>query len=152
MTEKASPVPGSNRRVFPRYPLSVAGTAWSLTRVPVGPFQVRASNISLAGIMLHSSVNAMLSLREGDELLLGFPEPDSRRQIEFKARIVWKRHGLAVLLGSWSFGAVFHDTPETEIRKLLDPASAAHAPIEEGGLEEGGRSKRGDVVEEGGRS
>jgi hypothetical protein len=102
-----------------------------MARVAAGPFTVNVSDISLAGMMLHSSANEMISLREGDELLMGFPEPDERHQVELKTRIVWKRHGLMALLGAWSFGVVFHDTPEAEIRRLLDPAAAAHDPLPE---------------------
>ena len=111
--------------------MSAAGTAWSVARVAVGPFPVKASDISLAGMMLHSSSSSMMSLAEGDELLMGFAEPDERHQVELKGRIVWKREGLMALLGLWSFGVTFHDTPEAEIRRLYDPAAAAHDPLPE---------------------
>ncbi len=121
----------SNRRKFLRYPLTVTGTAWCLTRVPAGPFTVKTSNISLSGLMLHASSDPVELLRVGDDLLLGFPDPTSKTQIKLNARVVWKREGLMNLLGSWAFGLEFFDTPEPEIRRLHDPAAKTEEPLAE---------------------
>ena len=116
---------GAERRVQPRYQLKASGTAWSLSRTAVGPFPVTSSNISLTGMMLHTSSDDINRLVPGDKLLLGFSVPHSREQIKVTVAVVWKRQGVVSLLGRWSFGSYFVDTPEVEIRKLFDPAAAA---------------------------
>jgi hypothetical protein len=120
---------GAERRVQPRYQFKVPGTAWGITRAAVGPFPVTSSNISLTGIMLHTSSDDITALVPGDRILLGFNLPQSREQVKVTVAVVWKRQGVVSLLGRWSFGAYFVDTPEAEIRKLFDPAAAAGKPL-----------------------
>ena len=131
-TARAGPSPGAdvpNRRKSPRYSLSVPGSAWCLTRVSAGPLSITTSNISLSGLMIHASADPAELLREGDELVLGFPHAGSKAQVMLKVRIVWRRQGLANLLGSWAFGVVFFDTPDEEVRKLHDPAAKEGEPL-----------------------
>lgn len=120
---------GWNRRKSPRYALTARGTGWCLTRVPAGPFDVTTSNISMTGMMIHASSDPAELLREGDDLLLGFPDPGSRSQMTLKARVVWRRQGLMNLLGSWAFGVEFRETAEEQIRKLYDPAVRKGEPL-----------------------
>ena len=115
---------GAERRIQPRYQTKVSGTAWSLSRTAVGPFPVTSSNISLSGLMLHTSSDDINRLVPGDKLLVGFSIPQSRELVKVTVGMVWKRQGVVSLLGRWSFGAYFVDTPEAEIRKLFDPAAA----------------------------
>lgn len=119
------------RRKASRYAIKVEGTAWTVARVAVEPFAVTVSDVSSVGMMLHTGADAMGRLALGDELLLGFPHPDQDNQVRLAATIVWKHRGLMNLFGAWTFGVAFHDTPEGEIRKLLDPASRNAAPLPE---------------------
>jgi len=125
------PAPREERRLALRYALKVHGTAWSVARVAVEPFPVTVSDLSRIGMMLHTSAEAMGRLAVGDELLLGFPHPDQDNQARLAGTIVWKHRGLMNLFGEWSFGITFHDTPEGEVRKLLDPASRNASPLPE---------------------
>ena len=79
--------------------------------------------------MIHASSDPAELLREGDELLLGFPDPGSKAQVTLKGRVVWRREGLMNLLGSWAFGVSFFETAEGEIRKLHDPAMQKGEPL-----------------------
>jgi hypothetical protein len=125
----AGPGPGKERRRLPRYPTRVEGTAWSVTRVAVDPFNVMVTDISLEGMMLHTAAEELGRFQVGDDLLLGFPHPTPDNQVRLRGQVVWKRRGVMNLLGSWTFGVEFHDTPEPEIRKLLDPAARGQTPL-----------------------
>jgi hypothetical protein len=119
------------RRKSLRYALRVEGTAWSVARVAAEPFAVIATDISRIGMRLHSAAEVLARFESGDELLLGFPHPDPDSQVRLAATLVWKRRGLMNLFGEWSFGVIFHDTPEAEIRRLLDPAARNATPLPE---------------------
>jgi len=119
------------RRLALRYPLRAEGIAWSVSRVAAEPFTVMATDISRIGMMMHTAADVLARFTPGDELLLGFPFPDQDNQVRLAATLVWKRRGLMNLFGEWTFGVAFHDTPEGEIRKLLDPAARDAAPLPE---------------------
>ena len=90
---------------------------------------MKASDVSLSGMMLHSSAESMGALRVGDELLFGFTDPASKDQFRLRAALRWKRRGIMRLLGAWAFGVEFTGTPEEDVRRLLDPAAKASAPL-----------------------
>lgn len=119
------------RRLALRYTLRAEGIAWSVARVAAEPFTVMATDISRIGMMMHTAADVLAQFVPGDALLLGFPFPDQDHQVRLAATLVWKRRGLMNLFGEWTFGVAFHDTPEGEIRKLLDPAARDAAPIPE---------------------
>ncbi len=126
-----SPVARIERRQSLRYALRAHGTAWSVARVAAEPFAVTASDISGIGMMLHTGAPELARFEPGDELLFGFPNPDPDHQVRLAGTLVWKHRGLMNLFGAWTFGIAFHDTPEAEIRKLLDPASRNAPPLRE---------------------
>ena len=118
------PIRGSDQRKHPRYAYAAAGTAWCRVRFQAQSFAVTAGNIGLGGMMLQAFADPAEALRCGDELILGFPDPVSKKQVKLKARVKWKRPGVMNLLGGEAivrFGLEFHDTPESDIRKLHDP-------------------------------
>jgi hypothetical protein len=119
------------RRLSSRYALRATGTAWSVSRVAAEPFPVVASDVSRIGMRLHSAAEVLAQFENGDELLLGFPHPDQDSQVRLAVTLVWKRRGLMNLFGEWTFGVIFHDTPEAEIRRLLDPAARNATPLPE---------------------
>ena len=121
MSDQAPPVTTPNRRAHPRYALRVTGSLWCLTRA-AGPCAATATDISLGGMMLHTSAPDVARMEPGDEVLLGFPEPGAKTRISFKARIRWKQRGLMTLVGDTSLGVEFRGAAEAEIRKLLGPA------------------------------
>ena len=122
MTEPEALPEGFNRRAHPRRPVRIVGTAWVLARVAAPPFKIEATDVSLGGMMLHGTSGAFSDLEAGDEFLIGFPIDHSKERVSVRGKLAWKRMGLMTLLGDWSFGVRFHDTPETEIRKLLEVA------------------------------
>ncbi len=124
MTDAAGGSEAYNRRRHARRPVRIAGTAWVVARVAAPPFKVEVTDVSLGGMMLHGTSGAFVDLVPGDEFLVGFPVDRQKEDISVRGRLVWKRMGLMTLLGEWSFGIRFHDTAESEIRKLLDIAES----------------------------
>ena len=121
----------SDQRKHPRYAYAATGTAWCRVRFQAQSFAVTAGNIGLGGMMLQASADPAEALQGGDELILGFPDPVSQKQVKLKGRVRWKREGAMNLLGGEAivrFGLEFHDTPESEIRKLHDPAETRREP------------------------
>jgi hypothetical protein len=86
------------------------------------PFKVEATDVSAGGMMLHGTSGAFGELELGDEFLIGFPVEHSKEPLSVRGKLAWKRMGLMTLLGDWSFGIRFHETPESAILKLLDIA------------------------------
>ena len=86
------------------------------------PFKVEATDVSAGGMMLHGTSRAFSELEIGDEFMIGFPVEHSKEPLSVRGKLAWKRMGLMTLLGDWSFGIRFHDTPESMIRLLLDVA------------------------------
>jgi hypothetical protein len=118
---------GFVRRAHPRHPVQIAGTAWVVARVATAPFKIEATDVSLGGMMLHGTSGAFPALEAGDEFLIGFPIDHSKERVSVRGTLAWKRMGFMTLLGDWSFGIRFHDTPESELRKLLDVAELQRA-------------------------
>ncbi len=122
-----------SRRAHPRYPLAVAGEAWTVSGGNRAPFHVTSSNISMGGMMLHCAMENGMLLGIGDVLVLGFPHPETGETLSLKAGVVWKRTGILSMLGPCAFGVQFRDTSEAVIRGLHDPAARAWVPPREGG-------------------
>jgi hypothetical protein len=122
VTGSASPAEDANRRRHPRRPVRIAGTAWIVTRVVAPPFKIEATDVGPGGMMLHGTSGAFVELEPGDEFLIGFPIEHSKDRVSIRGALAWKRAGLMTLLGDWSFGIQFHDTAESDIRKLLEVA------------------------------
>lgn len=122
------PGAGPEQRRHARYPLNVAGTAWALHHA-IPPFAVKASDISLSGMMLHASAQAVTALHPGDELLLAFRDAVSGDEFGLRVVLRWKRAGLMLVLGTWAFGVEFASTAEADVRRLLDPAAKAAGPL-----------------------
>jgi len=121
VSDQPPPVSTPNRRAHPRYALRVTGSLWCLTKA-AGPCTAVATDISLGGMMVHTSEPDVDKMAPGDDVLLGFPEPGAKTRISLKARISWKRRGLMTLVGTTSLGVEFRGAAEADIRKLLGPA------------------------------
>lgn len=93
------------------------------------PFAVKTSDISLSGMMLHATTEHVGALKPGDELLLGFKDASTGHTFGVRAVLRWKRRGLMLMLGAWTFGVEFTATAEEDVRRLLDPAAKAAAPL-----------------------
>jgi hypothetical protein len=112
----------TERRAHPRYPLLTTGEAKHVALQGAGEFRVAATNISMGGMVVHADSGGIVE--PGDILTLKFSilqEPP----VELHARVVWKRKGIESVLGEWSFGLLYFNTSEDEIRRLHDPARAA---------------------------
>ncbi len=84
--------------------------------------------------MLHTAAGVASELAIGDLLLLNLnarTQTGREANTHCKARVTWKRRGLANLLGSWAFGVCFLDTPEEAIQLLLAPAAGSGEPLPE---------------------
>jgi hypothetical protein len=113
---------GAERRQFPRYAILIEGEVRpALTGT--GVFRVASSNISLGGIVLHAVEGEIL--QENDLVDISFPAVFSPDAVHLKGRVVWKARNQYKHLGNWSFGILFYGTPESEIRRIVDPAEAA---------------------------
>jgi len=122
-----------DRRIFTRYPLIIAGTAVRVRPLTKGEWMVATSDISVSGIRLHLPVELGAMLENGDLLRLTFGSPNSDNKVVLHAKVAWKRRAIwesmlipadkSNLLGEWSVGVEFEETPESEIRKLFEPAA-----------------------------
>ena len=130
-TSQSLAAKAEERRRHARFPIHAEGTAWSKGRVATEPFVVTVTDISLAGMMMHTRSSELGSHEPGDVLLLGFPDPGSDHPVSLTVELIWKSHGLINLFGPWTFGVTFCDTPDSEIRKLLDPAAHGKEPLPE---------------------
>ena len=119
MTEEKT---GAERRAHPRYPLLVRGEAKHAHLAGAGVFAVVASNISMSGMVINADSGDTVNVH--DIFKLTFPllhEPP----VELQVRVVWKREGVESTIGEWSFGILFYNTDEVQIRRLHDPARMA---------------------------
>ena len=122
-----------DRRIFTRYPLIIRGVAVRVRPITDGEWSVATSDISMGGIRLHLPVELGAILENGDVIRLTFGEMPNDKPVVLHAKVVWKRRAIwesmlipedqSNLLGQWSVGVEFEETPESEIRRLFEPAS-----------------------------
>jgi len=122
-----------DRRIFTRYPLIIKGTAVRVRPITEGEWSVATSDISMGGIRLHLPVELGTVIEDGNILRLTFGDQRTDKPVVLHAKVVWKRRAIwesmlippedSNLLGQWSVGVEFEETPESEIRRLFEPAS-----------------------------
>ena len=122
-----------DRRIFTRYPLIIKGMAVRVRPLTEGEWEVATSDISVGGIRLHMPVDLGTMIENGDVIRLTFGDQNTDKPVVLHAKVVWKRRAIwesmlippdqSNLLGQWSVGVEFTETPESEIRRLFDPAS-----------------------------
>ena len=121
-----------DRRIFTRYPLVIRGTAVLVRPITEGEWSVVTSDISMGGIRLHLPVELGTIIENDNVLRLTFGDLNTDKAVVLHAKIVWKRRAIwesmlvpqedANLLGQWLVGVEFQETPESEIRRLFEPA------------------------------
>jgi len=122
-----------DRRIFTRYPLIINGTASMVRPLREGEWMVATSDISMGGIRLHFPGDLGSLIENGNILRLTFGDSQTDKTVVLHTRVVWKRRAIwesmlvppeqANLLGQWSVGVEFEETPESEIRRLFEPAA-----------------------------
>ena len=114
-------------------PLIIKGTAVRVRPITEGEWSVATSDISMVGIRLHLPVELGTVIEDGNVLRLTFGDQRTDKPVVLHAKVVWKRRAIwdsmlvppedSNLLGQWSVGVEFEETPESEIRRLFEPAS-----------------------------
>jgi len=113
----------SEKRAHPRYPMLVVGEARHLALAGSGMIRIVASNISMGGIVVNTDPMGEI-VESGDVLKLIFPMLH-QPPVELQARVVWKRKGAEPGIGEYSFGMMFFNAEENEVKRLHDPARSA---------------------------
>lgn len=122
----------ADRRLYPRYPLIMSGKGERLVPPLAASFHVNTTDISMGGIRLHLPPDAGKEVHANDILRLSFDDPAGGGTIALRTRVVWIRRavvdqtavdpGHPNILGEWTAGVEFSETPQSEIRRLFMPA------------------------------
>jgi len=120
----------AERRIAPRYVLTMKGTAEVLYRRSLAAvygdpslkgadrFMVETVNISEGGLM----VSFTSEISEGDLVRLTFVRPDTRTTIEMEAQIQWMRKNQAPIMGKFLAGLMFRNPPKGMLDDLVSYA------------------------------
>jgi c-di-GMP-binding flagellar brake protein YcgR len=126
----------AERRTTVRHSLHIIGTAHVLyrrgiaqrpgDREPVDHKTIRVETVNISGGGLMLTFDAEIS--SGDVLQMTFNHPETKKELFLEGQIQWMHRNTTNLLGRYCAGVSFRNTPEDNIRSLVDYAVRIAVP------------------------